>query len=153
VKEVKIMKGCHNIFYRFKNVAGKRMNKSVEFVFQIILLALLLGYVGLYYLKVKLPFYETEKSALSGLLILGFIMCTFGIAVQIPHISWNSVFMVLAAIIGIFLLFIFVLNVFKIDSISEKFNFENKYGILFQVVALLMTVKWVITFIHHIVLK
>ncbi len=129
------------------------MSKSVEFVFQIILLALLLGYLGMYYFKVKLPFYETEKSALSGLLILGFIMCVFGITVQIPNIRWNSIFMILAAIIGIFLLFVFVLNVFKIDSISAKFNFENKYGIIFQVVALLISVKWVITFVHHIVLK
>lgn len=129
------------------------MSKSVELVFQIILLGLLLGYVGLYYLKVKLPFYETEKSALSGLLILGLVMCTFGITVQIPNIRWNSVFMILAAVIGTILLFVFVINVFKIDSLAQKFNFENRYGIIFQVVALLMLVKWGITFVHHIILK
>lgn len=114
------------------------------FVFVQIVLALLFAvYVIRYLTNAKLPYVTNDRTALIGLLAVGFVMCCVGILFNLPNFKWANVWMILAAILGTILMLIMIAVIFKLT----KFN---QYKILFYITAAGILIKMITTTIHHL---
>lgn len=114
------------------------------FIFvQVVLAVLFAVYVIRYFTNAKLPCVTDDRSALIGLLIVGFVLCCAGILFNLPKFNWANVWIILAAVLGIVLLIILIGVIFKLAKFDH-------YRTLFYITAAGIFIKMVTTTIHHL---
>lgn len=121
----------------------KGLKKMLFIIIQIILAAVFVVYVTRYITNAGLPYVTDDRTALLGLLIIGFIMCCIGILFNLSNFNWANVWLILAAVVGTALLFIMAAVVFKFTK------FDN-YKLLFYVTADGILIKIIASTIHHL---
>ena len=118
--------------------------KKMLFIFiQIVMAVIFATYVIRYLANAKLPYVTNDRTALVGLLIIGFAICCVGILFNLPNFNWANIWVILAAVVGAALLFIMAVVIFKF------IQFDN-YKILFYVTAGGILIKMITSTIHHL---
>ena len=117
---------------------------SIRIVLQIIMLAILVVYLILYYSGSTIPYIKSEKSAVIGLLVLAFGMCVVAICVQLPYITWSNPHIIFAAIVGAVMLGILVSYIFNIDI-----GLLNNYKFVFNICVAMIFLKIASTCVHQ----
>lgn len=110
---------------------------------QIVLALIFVFYVIRYFTNAKLPYVTDDRTALIGLLIVGFAICCGGILFNLPNFKWANMWIILAAALGTVLIIIMISVIFKL------MKFDN-YKILFYITAAGILIKMIITTIHHL---
>lgn len=114
------------------------------FIFvQIVLASIFAFYVIRYFTNAKLPYVTNDRTALVGLLIVGFVICCAGILFNLPNLNWANVWIILAAALGTVLMIILIAVIFKLTK-------SDHYKILFYITAIGILIKMVISTIHHL---
>ena len=118
--------------------------KKMLFIFVQIVLALIFAvFVIRYVTNVKLPYVTNDRTALIGLLIVGFVICCAGILFNLPNFQWINVWIILAAVLGTVLLIIMIAVIFKLTKFDH-------YKLLFYITAAGILIKIITTTIHHL---
>lgn len=121
----------------------KGLKKMLFISAQIVLALIFAVYIIRYFTNAKLPYVTNDRTALIGLLIVGFVICCAGILFNLPKLNWANVWVILAAILGTVLMIIMIAVIFKLTK------FDN-YKMLFYITAAGILIKMIITTIHHI---
>ena len=119
------------------------MKNIVLLSIKAVLLVIIAVYAFRFETNAKLPFVTSEKTAIYGLIGIGFTMCCVGIAMNFPSFSWANVWSILAAIAGTALL------VISLGFIFKWFNFNNE-KFLFNLLLVIILGKWLIVTLHHL---
>jgi hypothetical protein len=122
------------------------MPKSIFVSNQLLQILVFAIYLIMYYGNKKLPYVHDDKSAFIGLFIIGFVMCMFGIFMNIPALNWGNIYMILAAIVGTIAFAVTVLSLMQINILSL-----TNYKFAFNVLSVIIIFKLIITSIHHLV--
>lgn len=121
----------------------KGLRKMLFISAQIVLIFIFAVYVIRYFTNAKLPYVTNDRTALIGLLIVGFVICCAGILFNMPNFKWANVWIILAAALGTVLIIIMIAVIFKLTK------FDN-YKMLFYITAAGILIKMITTTIHHI---
>jgi hypothetical protein len=88
-------------------------------IVQIFMISVLVVYVIRYITNAELPYVTDDRTALLGLLIIGFIMCCVGVLFNMPSLNWTNPWIILAAVVGTVLLFILIVVFFRLIKIEN----------------------------------
>lgn len=109
----------------------------------------------LYYLngrEVKIPIFAGYKGAFYLLFILGMIWCTAGPLKNITPDSWGKPFTIIAMIFGTLILLSAILFTLRV-LFGTNVPFFTDSRVSYIILAILISAKSIVTFIHHTFFK